>query len=149
MGPGRPADTVLHGRVRVDAYTAPVDAVAVRDGHVVALGAADCDPLVGPATESITTDGLVAPGFVDAHVHPVMGGLNRLRCDLDDLHDLAAYRARIIEQSAQPGEWFIGSGWYGDVFPGGFPVAAKLDGLVGDRPAVLTSHDAHSVWVNT
>ena len=26
--------------------------------------------------------GLVAPGFVDAHVHTVQGGLERIRCDL-------------------------------------------------------------------
>lgn len=142
------ADLVLRGRVRVDATGDPVDAIAIRAGRVVALGAESCTDLVGPATEVVSTDGLVAPGFVDAHVHPVMGGLNRLRCDLDDLHDLDAYRARIA-QHRPDGEWLLGSGWYGDVFPGGFPTAAELDGLVGDRPAVLTSHDAHSVWVSS
>ena len=41
--------------------------------------------------------GLLAPGFTDAHVHPIQGGLERLRCDLSE-HDtreeyLAAIRA--------------------------------------------------------
>ena len=31
--------------------------------------------------------GLVAPGFVDAHVHPIQGGLERLRCDLTGADD--------------------------------------------------------------
>ncbi|WP_017935048.1 amidohydrolase [Nocardioides sp. Iso805N] len=153
----RPADLVLRGVVRPDAYTAPTDAIAVRDGIVVGLGGPACDALVGPATEVIALTGAVTPGFVDAHVHPVMAGLNRIRCDLDDLHDLDAYRRRIAEHSARPSagpdaghsEWFIGSGWYGDVFPGGFPTASELDALVGDRPAVLVSHDAHGVWVST
>ncbi|MBP2355892.1 putative amidohydrolase YtcJ [Kribbella aluminosa] len=147
---GRSADMVLRGVVRPDAYTAPTDAVAVRDGVVVALGRRACDALVGRRTEVVDgLDGVVTPGFVDAHVHPVMAGLNRLRCDLDDLHGLDDYRRRITEHQPGDGEWFLGSGWYGDVFPGGFPSAAELDRLVGARPAVLTSHDAHGVWVNT
>ncbi len=85
-------------------------------------------------TEVVTTDGVVTPGFVDAHVHPVMGGLNRLRCDLDDLHDLHDYRRRIAVHAGRPGDWLVGSGWYGDVFPGGFPTAEELDALTGDRP---------------
>lgn len=144
---GEPADVVFRGIVRPDAYAAPTDAVAVRDGIVVALGRGACDALVGRNTALV--DGVVTPGFVDAHVHPVMAGLNRLRCDLDDLHDLDDYRRRITGHRPGDGEWFLGSGWYGDVFPGGFPSAAELDRLVGDRPAVLTSHDAHGVWVNT
>jgi predicted amidohydrolase YtcJ len=145
------ADLVLRGPVVVDATAPRADAIAVRDGRVVALGAGDCAALVGPGTEEVTADGVVAPGFVDAHVHPVLGGLNRLRCDLDDLHDLHDYRRRIGEHAARlgPDEWFLGSGWYGDVFPGGFPDAAELDRLVGGRPACLTSHDAHSVWVSS
>jgi len=143
------ADLVLLGVVRPDASGALTDALAVRRGRVVALGRERCSRLVAADTEVVTTEGVVAPGFVDAHVHPVMGGLNRLRCDLDDLHDLHDYRRRVADHARRPGDWLLGSGWYGDVFPGGFPTAAELDALVGDRPAVLTSHDAHSVWVNT
>jgi predicted amidohydrolase YtcJ len=143
------ADLVLYGGVRPDAGGALFDALAVRRGEVIGLGREQCSRLVTKDTEVINTDGVVTPGFVDAHLHPVLGGLNRLRCDLDDLHDLHDYRHRIAEHARRPGDWLLGSGWYGDVFPGGFPTAAELDALTGDRPAVLTSHDAHSVWVNT
>ncbi len=147
--PDGSADLVLRGRVRLDAFAEPVTAVAVRGGRVVALGDEACARVTDGRTEVVDVDGTVIPGFVDAHVHPVMAGLNRLRCDLDDLHDLTDYRARIRGHLEMPGEWFLGSGWYGDVFPGGFPSADELDRLVGDRPALLTSHDAHGVWVNT
>ncbi|MFY0408041.1 amidohydrolase [Solicola sp. PLA-1-18] len=147
------ADTVLRGVVRVDATSRPTDAVAVRDGLVVALGRDDCSRLTGPGTDVVDLDGVVAPAFVDAHAHPVMGGLNRVRCDLDDLHDLDRYRARIADHAARPtsggSDWLVGSGWYGDVFPAGLPTAAELDAVVGGRPAVLTSHDVHSVWVSS
>src|SRR5690242_4658155 len=134
------ADLVLRGRVRTDAYADTTDALAIERGRVVGLGADACDALTGPDTDVVDVDGVVAPGFVDAHVHPVMAGLNRLRCDLDDLHDLGDYRVRIarhrVAEPSTPDEWFLGSGWYGDVFPGGFPSADELDRLVGDRPAM-------------
>ncbi|MFT4082781.1 MAG: amidohydrolase [Nocardioides sp.] len=143
------ADLVIRGRIRVDATSPLTDAIAVRAGRVVAVGAADCDAL-GTA-EVLDVDGVVVPGFVDAHVHPILGGLNRLRCDLDELHDLDDYRDRVAGYAAaHPGrDWLLGSGWYGDVFPGGFPTAEILDAVTGTRPAVFTSHDAHSVWVNS
>lgn len=143
------AELVLLGVVRPDASGAVTDALAVRRGRVVALGRERCMELVTGGTEVATTEGVVVPGFVDAHLHPVMGGLNRLRCDLEDLHDLEDYRHKIADHARRPGDWLLGSGWYGDVFPGGFPTASELDVLAGHRPAALTSHDAHSVWVNT
>lgn len=142
-------DQVLFGTVRPDARGQVFDALAIRHGRVVALGREQCASLVTADTHVAHIDGVMVPGFVDAHIHPVMGGLNRLRCDLDDLHDLDHYRDRIAEHAQRPGDWLLGSGWYGDVFPGGFPTAAELDTLTGDRPAVLASHDAHSVWVNS
>jgi predicted amidohydrolase YtcJ len=144
------AEFVFRGVIRPDAYAPASDAVAVRDGVIVALGAGDCAAVTGPSTVVIEVAGVVVPGFVDAHVHPVMGGLELTRCDLSDLHDLDDYRTRIRDRAAaQDGEWVLGAGWYGDVFPGGFPTAALLDELVLDRPAAITSHDAHSVWVNS
>jgi len=67
--PGSAADLVLRGVVRPDAFADPTDAVAVRDGRVVALGEDACRALVGAGTEVLAVDGVVTPGFVDAHVH--------------------------------------------------------------------------------
>ena len=42
--------------------------------------------LVGPSTEIVDLHGrMLIPGFQDAHVHPVWGGLDMLRCDLAEL----------------------------------------------------------------
>lgn len=144
------ADTVFRGSIRASAAAPVTDALAVRDGTVVALGAAHCADLTGPATRVVDVDGVVLPGFVDAHVHPAMGGLNRMQCDLDDVHGLDAYRALIRDHVAtSTSEWIAGSGWYGDVFAGGFPTATELDSLTDGRPACFMSHDGHGVWVNT
>ncbi|NNV09574.1 hypothetical protein ETC03_25825, partial [Geobacillus sp. MMMUD3] len=71
--------------------------------------------------------------------------------NLDDIHGFDAYleRIRTYAESRPQADWIIGSGWYGDVFEGGFPHRRDLDTVVGDRPAVFTSHDAHGVWADT
>lgn len=135
------------------AAAAPADTVAVRGGAIVAVGREVDRELVGPATEVTDLGGAgLLPGFIDAHAHPVAGGMAALRCDLSGLpHDRAAYVEAIAAYAAaNPREAVIaGGGWYGDAFPGGFPGRDDIDAVVGDRPVVLTSHDGHGAWVNT
>lgn len=126
-------------------------AVAVRDGRIVAVGSDRAiGALAAPQTERIDAAGAaLLPGFHDAHIHALAGGLALLGCDLETEHSLDGY-GRLIRDAAALGEpWVIGAGWFGDVFPGGLPTRELLDEWVPDRPAVLTSHDAHGVWVNT
>ncbi|MEU0484017.1 amidohydrolase family protein [Streptosporangium sp. NPDC006013] len=81
----KPADLVLiDGPVfTADAVRSWTDAVAVRQGRIVALGAPAVRELIGRTTEVVDLAGtLMIPGFVDAHAHPVFGGLGRARCDL-------------------------------------------------------------------
>jgi predicted amidohydrolase YtcJ len=70
-----------------------VDAVAVEGGRIVAVGDEEVRAAIGPRTEVLDLPGrLVIPGFQDAHVHPLWGGLDRLRCDLHDLGTREEYR---------------------------------------------------------
>src|SRR5215218_7060431 len=95
--------------------------------------------------------GLLAPGFVDAHVHAVQGGLERIRCDLSG----ASTRddcLRIVREYAETHPqlpWILGGGWAMAAFPGGTPTAADLDAVVPDRPVFLPNRDHHGAWVNT
>jgi predicted amidohydrolase YtcJ len=132
---------------------APADALAVRDGRIVALGdAADLRALVGPATEVVELAGeTVLPGFQDAHVHPIEGGLLADRCDLHALSDADAYlRAiRAFADAHAERAWVSGSGWSLAAFARGEPDRRRLDEVVGDRPALLESSDGHVAWVST
>src|ERR1700712_5098306 len=79
--PGPPITLLRGGRVRrADGTWA--EAVAIRAGTVLAIGSDD--ELAGlPAGETVELGGrTVLPGFVDAHVHPVLGGVEMARCDL-------------------------------------------------------------------
>ena len=94
---------------------------------------------------------LVSPGFVDAHVHVVQGGLERIRCDLSGVSSREDYvRTVAAYAAAHPGEdWILGGGWEMAAFPGGTPLAADLDAVVPDRAVFLPNRDHHGAWVNS
>ncbi|WP_113718200.1 amidohydrolase [Arthrobacter dokdonensis] len=141
-----------HGAVHtMDTANPRSHALAVKDGRIMALGD-EALQLRGPGTEVIDLAGrALLPGFQDAHVHPLMGGLQMVSCDLSESHSWTDYH-RIIAGYARANpdrEWIEGAGWYGDVFDGGFPRRDLLDELVPDRPCYFMSHDAHGAWVNS
>ena len=151
----RPADLVLTGGsiATVDAARSWAQALAVRAGRIVAVGTdAGIKPHVGPGTRVIDLRGrTVTPGFQDAHVHPLHGGLARLRCELHEQHGLDTYVRIVADYAASHPDldWIVGGGWSMDDFPGGVPQAADLDRVVPDRPVFLTNRDGHGAWVNS
>ncbi|HEV8564617.1 MAG TPA: amidohydrolase [Actinomycetota bacterium] len=137
----------------VDAGRSRARAVAVKGGRVMHVGQDDdVRELIGPATEVLDLEGrMLLPGFQDAHVHPVSGGLDMLRCDLHALATAEEYLMAIRSYAdVNPDrEWILGGGWSMDVFPGGTPTREALDAVVPDRPAFLPNRDGHSTWVNS
>ena len=123
--------------------------VLVRDGRVVAL-LADRERPRGARVIDLD-GGLVAPGFVDAHVHAVQGGLERIRCDLSGLGTREEYLDAVAAYARAHPElpWILGGGWAMAAFPGGNPTAADLDAVVPDRPVLLPNRDHHGAWVNS
>ena len=130
-------------------------AVLVDGGLVSAvLPEAEAADLVGLRSVDRVVDlegGLVAPGFVDAHVHVVQGGLERIRCDLSTSGSREEYRATVAGYAAAhpDASWILGGGWEMAAFPGGTPTAADLDDVVADRPVFLPNRDHHGAWVNS
>ncbi|NGO78030.1 amidohydrolase [Streptomyces sp. YC504] len=142
---GGPVHTVSPARTRATS-------VAIRGERIVAVGQDEVRELIGPRTEVVDLKGkLLIPGFQDAHVHPVGGGIELGQCDLSGATTLDEYRRRIRAYAdAHPdAEWITGGGWAMEAFPGGLPTAAELDTLVPDRPVYLTNRDHHGAWVNS
>ena len=105
-----------------------------------------------PGAEVVDLSGaMLCPGFVDAHVHTVQGGLERLRCDLTQGSTREDYLRCVREYAdARPeAAWILGGGWAMPAFPGGNPTAADLDAVVPDRPVFLPNRDHHGAWVNS
>ncbi|HEY0443942.1 MAG TPA: amidohydrolase [Candidatus Limnocylindrales bacterium] len=148
------ADLVLTGGVvhTGDAARSRRRAVAVRGGRIIAVGGErDVAAHIGRSTRVVEIGGgMVIPGFQDAHIHPISGGLTRSRCDLHEARGRDSYLAIVAKYAAAhpEREWIDGSGWAMDDFPGGTPNRADLDAIVPDRPVFITNRDGHGAWVN-
>ena len=128
-----------------------VTAVAVAADRIVGLGA-EAEQMAGHDTRVIDLDGALAtPGFIDAHVHPATSGLDKLRCHFDDATDAdSAIETIATYATANPDlPWIIGAGWPQSWFLNGCPSKETLDGVVGDRPALITNTDGHGAWANS
>jgi predicted amidohydrolase YtcJ len=155
IGGPRGAELVLvNGKIRTPAHPSGfTQAAAVSGGVITALCQDDeIRDFIGPSTRVVDLRGRLAiPAFGDAHVHPVQGGLESLRCDLARFKSRPEYLAAIADYSErQPrSAWVLGGGWSMPAFPGGTPTAADLDAVTGGRPAFLPNRDHHSAWVNS
>lgn len=131
--------------------------VAVVDGRIAAIDA-DLSAWRGPATDVVDlAGGMLHAGFVDAHIHPIQGGLERLACDLSEGSTLEEY-LELIAAYAQlhpprgcdaSRAWITGGGWAMSAFPGGTPTAAELDAIEPIRPMFLYNRDHHGAWANS
>jgi predicted amidohydrolase YtcJ len=145
---------LVNGKIRTPAHPSGFTAAAAVSGGVITdlFGDGEAREVIGPHTRVIDLRGRLAiPAFGDAHVHPVQGGLESLRCDLTGRRSRAEYLDVIAAYSAAlpPGAWVLGGGWSMPAFPGGTPAAADLDAVTGGRPAFLPNRDHHSAWVNS
>jgi predicted amidohydrolase YtcJ len=155
------ADLVLtNGKiVTMDNALPGAEALAVRDGSIVAVGnSADIQAYVGEATEVIDLDGKLAiPGFIDAHVHFTSIGQAKLGLELMPVKNwdeiLSLVEAAVVQ--AEPGEWIIGRGWHQekwDTIPDpnvdGLPLHNELSRLSPDNPVLLSHASGHSSFAN-
>ena len=89
-------------------------AVAVIGDRIVDVGGADdIEHWRGRSTTVVNAEGRrLIPGFNDAHVHFVEGGIDLDSVDLRDADSEAEFVRRIAERAkAKPGEWILGGGW--------------------------------------
>lgn len=136
------------------------EAILVADGTVAWLGADDTAAgMAARADEVVDLDGaLVAPAFVDAHVHVLETGLALDGVDLSaaagvrSLADALAAVRRAVEArpSSAAGAPLLGFGWDEHAWPEGRrPTAEELDAAAGGAPAYLARVDVHSALVTT
>lgn len=157
-----PADLVLHrGKiVTVDAAKPQVQAIAARDGRIIAVGGNDeVKPLIGPKTRVIDLAGRLAiPGFIEGHGHLMSLGHARMHLDLstarrwEEVVDLVGAAAK----QAKPGEWIIGDGWHQGRWDRppqpnveGYPVHAALSRVSPDSPVLLKHATGHMCFANS
>lgn len=126
--------------------------LVVRGGTIHSLDAAEATRQTAAGADVIDLGGrLLMAGFQDAHVHPVMAGIELLGCDLSSSRDAGESLAAIAAYAQAHPElpWITGAGWAMDWFAHGTPTRQMLDAVVPDRPVLLENRDHHSAWANS
>jgi predicted amidohydrolase YtcJ len=137
----------------VDARRSRHEALAVRGGRIAALGsAAEAAEWVGPRTRTVDLGGrLVLPGFVDAHLHPLMATVELFEVRLGDCRSVEECLDRLARFAAEHPELpaIRGGGWFPTMVPMDGMTAEALDRVVPDRPVCLHDDNVHAQWVNS
>lgn len=150
-----PADLVVTGgRVWTGDSDKPwAEAVAVRDDRIAAVGSrAEIEALVGDDTRIIdASGGLVTPGFIDAHVHFLDGGMNLLSVQLRDAATPEEFTRRLGEFAAKlpAGTWILGGDWDHTLWGGELPRRDWIDSVTADHPVFVQRLDGHMGLANT
>lgn len=134
------------------------EAVAVRDGKIVAVGTnGDIEKYQGSGTKTINAEGkLVLPGFIDSHTHAFWGGQRLTEINLNGSESIAELQQKlknwIEEKSIPEGEpiWGVGPFPNGNLFGGvGWPTRKILDEVAPNHPVILSRGGGHAYWLNT
>ncbi len=128
------------------------EAIALAGDRIAALGArAEVEALAGAATEVIDCNGAtLLPGFVESHLHLVLGGAELSHLQIGGLHGEEALTAAFRDFAARHPERPLLMAQGGDYTLLDHPLTrADLDRMLPDRPIAITAHDHHTVWANT
>jgi predicted amidohydrolase YtcJ len=130
------------------------EAVAVLGGRIVAVGS-DLEVSLwrGPHTQVIAAAGrLLLPGFNDAHVHFIDGGLQLDNIDLKNATSAVEFTRRVgAHAEATPeGEWILGGGWDEQRWDRpALPTKDFIDPVTAGRPTLLHRCDLHMALANS
>ena len=154
--PAAAESVFLHGRIlTLDATGTMVQAVAVKDGRILATGSdATIRRLAGAQTTVIDLQGrTVLPGFIDGHVHPSFA-VRMIERYLDGriatTPSVAVLLRKIATRAAQTpaGEWIIVAGSSSSqtrFAERRIPTRAELDSVTSTSPAMFLNGSHESV----
>lgn len=153
------ADIILKGGsiYTMDNNRSWADAIAIKNGRILAIGKySDIAEYLGMDTQVTDLQGkFVMPGIIDAHLHPVWGGIKQLyKCNFEfDATPTEITRAlsSCIEQNPNL-EWIVGGQWGSSFFEHHNLQPSPrewLDKISTDHAIVLRDDTGHNHWVNS
>jgi hypothetical protein len=128
------------------------EAVAVAGGRILAVGTvAEVGALAGPDCRVIDAGGrTLLPGFVESHLHLVLGGAELTQLQLGGIEGFAALKAAFLDYAAAHPDraLLMAQGAAYEVLD--HPVTRHdLDAVIADRPIAMMAPDHHTLWANT
>jgi hypothetical protein len=150
-----PVDLIVYNGV---VYTADgsgdkAEAVAIRGNQILRVGSdREINRLRRPQTTVIDAHGAaVLPGFDDASVRLIEGGLSLDQIDLTGATTIEEIQGRVRTWAAANPDrtWVLGRGWSAEALGDAQPTRQALDTAEKGRPVVLLSADGHTAWGNS
>lgn len=141
---------LVHGKIlTVDAKDSIAQAVAIRQGKIIAVGSdKKILQLAGSKARVIDLHGRTAtPGLIDSHAHIATGGVDELySVSLSDVTTVDEVKRRVQAAAVKlkPGEWLTGAGWdEGKLAERRYIVASDLDDVAPNNPVWLMHTTGH------
>ena len=130
------------------------EALAVANGRILAVGTkAEIEALAGPATRRIDAKGgSVLPGFIESHLHMLMGAAELVQLQLLGVKgfDALAQKVRAYSAANPDRPLLVAQGADYTIISDTEPLTRHhLDRILPDRPLALVSPDHHTMWANT
>jgi len=152
-GPKKVDTVVFNGVIyTVDSSFSTAQAMAIKDGVIVALGTDAEITAAYTGQEKIDAKGqAVYPGFIDAHAHFVGYGKSLFQVDLfgTTSWEEAVERVKIFAAAHPELTWIEGRGWDQNKWPGKkYPTNALLNTMFPNTPVVLQRVDGHAAIAN-
>ncbi len=146
---------VHHAKIyTVDAKFSVAEAMAIRDGKILAIGTNEEILKEYEGEEELNAAGkTIYPGFIDAHAHFVNYGFSLQQVDLTGtkswLDCVEKVKAFVKNKNIQPGTWIQGRGWdQNDWEANEFPNKDLLDTNFPENPIALVRIDGHALIAN-
>ena len=143
----------------VDAYQPYVEAFAIKDSVIVAMGTnEEVLQLQGSATQLHDLDGqFVMPGLIEGHGHFSYTGKGLLELNFLKSNSWEEIVGMVEEAvaSAKPGDWIEGRGWHQEKWAqtpiqnvNGYPLHDALSAVSPNNPVILRHASGHSLFAN-
>src|SRR6056297_3322094 len=161
----QPADRIWSGGTILTMNDAAMraEAIAERDGQIISVGSrAEVMKFRGRDTRLIDLNGrALLPGFVDAHGHVVMGGLQALSANLlappdGDVVDIAALQQTLRDwvaanqEAVRKTQLILGFGYdNAQLEELRHPTRDDLDAVSGDYPILIIHQSGHLAVLNS
>ncbi len=131
-----------------------VEAIAIKGNQILATGKdEEINRFIGENTRVIDLKGMFGcPGFNDAHLHFLSGGMSKTEVDLIGVKSIREIQKRVIKKlrTLPPGSWLTGRGWDQTLLPDKkWPTRKILDSVAPNVPIFLRRVCGHAALVNT
>ena len=129
------------------------EAMAIKGDTILAIGSViDIQKFKGESTEVIDVQNkFITPGFIDTHVHLLMGGNSLLSVQLRDAKTKSEFINRIaaFANNIKPNQWIVEGNWDHTLWGGELPTKEWIDEFTGENPVAIYRMDGHMILANS